>query len=342
MRPVPTLSVVVPIYNEEAVLPSFAERLRPVLDGLGETYEVVAVDDGSRDATPLVLAGMRRTWPELRVIRLSRNCGHQGALTAGLHRAHGDYVASIDADLQDPPETLAEMLRLAQAEKLDIVYGVRTDRTTDTIFKRWTAGAYYNLMRRVVGRNVPSQAGDFRLLSRATVDVLRQLPENRPVYRLLVPWTGLPSGEVTYVREKRAAGESKYPLSKMIKLAVDSITGFTAAPLRLATWLGLVGMVTCLVMAVFTLVAYLNGTVVPGWSSMIVVTLFLGALQLLCLGLLGEYVARIYITAQGRPNYFVGYDSAEDADSDERHDRVAPAAPVVPRQPGGDRLAPTA
>ncbi|MDR7279484.1 glycosyltransferase family 2 protein [Catenuloplanes atrovinosus] len=336
----PTLSVVVPIYNEEEVLPSFAERLRPVLDGLGETYEVVAVDDGSRDATPLVLAGMQRSWPELRVIRLSRNCGHQGALTAGLHRAHGAYVASIDADLQDPPETLAEMLRLAQSEQLDIVYGVRTDRTTDTPFKRWTAGAYYNLMRRVVGRNVPSQAGDFRLLSRATVDVLRQLPENRPVYRLLVPWTGLPSGEVTYVREKRAAGESKYPLSKMIRLAVDSITGFTAAPLRLATWLGLLGMAACALLAVFAFVAYLNGSVVPGWSSLIVITVFLGALQLLCLGLLGEYVARIYVSAQGRPNYFVGYDSAEDAERDESHGAAVPAPPIVPRQAEAERFVP--
>ncbi|MDP9793659.1 dolichol-phosphate mannosyltransferase [Catenuloplanes nepalensis] len=337
MRSAPTLSVVVPIYNEEAVLPSFAERLRPVLDGLGESYEVVAVDDGSRDATPLMLAAMRRSWPQLRVIRLGRNCGHQGALTAGLHRAYGDYVASIDADLQDPPEVLADMLRLAQTESLDIVYGVRTDRTTDTIFKRWTAGAYYRLMRSVVGRNVPSQAGDFRLLSRATVDVLRQLPENRPVYRLLVPWTGLPSGEVTYVRERRAAGESKYPLSKMIRLALDSVTGFTAAPLRVATWLGLAGMATCVLLALFTIFAYFNHSAVPGWASSMLITVFLGALQLLCLGLLGEYVARIYVSAQGRPNYFVGYDSASEAEIDDR-----PAAPViVPHQADPDRMAPT-
>ncbi|GAB7046029.1 glycosyltransferase family 2 protein [Catenuloplanes indicus] len=337
MRSAPTLSVVVPIYNEEAVLPSFAERLRPVLDGLGESYEVVAVDDGSRDATPLMLTAMRRSWPQLRVIRLSRNCGHQGALTAGLHRAYGEYVASIDADLQDPPEALASMLRLAQAESLDIVYGVRTDRTTDTVFKRWTAGAYYRLMRRVVGRNVPSQAGDFRLLSRATVDVLRQLPENRPVYRLLVPWTGLPSGEITYVREKRAAGESKYPLSKMIRLALDSITGFTASPLRLATWLGLAGMLVCVLLAVFTIITYLNDSAVHGWASSILITVFLGAVQLLCLGLLGEYVARIYVSAQGRPNYFVGYDSAAETGIDDR-----PATPViVPHQADPDRMAPT-
>jgi polyisoprenyl-phosphate glycosyltransferase len=306
---VPRLSVVVPVFNEEDVLPLFAERIRPVLDRLGVAYEMLAVDDGSTDATPVVLELMRRNWPELRVIRLRRNSGHQNALTAGLHRARGEYVVSIDVDLQDPPEVIAEMLRLAETAGLDVVHGVRTDRSTDSPFKRWTAGLYYRLVRRVVGTPVPANAGDFRLLSRTAVDALIDLPEHRPVYRLLVPWLGLPSGEVAYARERRAAGRSKYPITKMIRLAVDSFTGFSAAPLRVATWLGCAGIGLCVVLAAAGLAAHLWGTVVPGWTSIILATVFLGALQLLCLGLLGEYVARIFTTLQGRPAYVVASDS---------------------------------
>jgi dolichol-phosphate mannosyltransferase len=307
-----TLSVVVPMYNEQDVLPLMAPRLRAVLDGLGESYEVVAVDDGSTDATSAVLAGLRRTWPQLRVVRLRRNCGHQAALTAGLHRAIGDYVASIDADLQDPPELIADMLHLARERNLDIVYGVRNDRSTDSVFKRLTAAGYYRLMRRIAGAAVPSQAGDFRLLSRATVDALRELPEQVPVYRLLVPWLGFPSGTLQYSRERRAAGETKYPLAKMLRLAADSVTSFSAAPLRLATWLGLAGCVICVLLVVWVLVAYFIGVTVPGWTSLFAVLLFLGAVQLLCLGLLGEYVGRIFAASQGRPAFFIGYDSADE------------------------------
>ncbi|GAA0576507.1 glycosyltransferase family 2 protein [Paractinoplanes ferrugineus] len=291
------------------MLPLFAERIRPVLDALGVSYEVLTVDDGSRDATPVVLDLIRRGWPELRVVRLRRNSGHQNALTAGLHRARGAYVVSIDVDLQDPPEVIAEMLRLAETQGLDVVHGVRTDRSTDTPFKRWTAGLYYRVVRRVAGSPVPSNAGDFRLLSRTAVDALVDLPEHLPVYRLLVPWLGLPSGEVTYARARRAAGRSKYPLAKMVRLAIDSLTGFSAAPLRLATWLGCAGIVLCGLLAAVVVGLHLWGNVVPGWASIIVAMVFLGALQLLCLGLLGEYVARIFTTLQGRPSYVVAADS---------------------------------
>lgn len=327
---VPRLTVVIPMYNEEAVLPLLVSRLRPVLDGLGRSYEVVAVDDGSRDDTASIVTLLRAKWPELRLVRLSRNSGHQAALTAGLHRSRGDYVVTIDADLQDPPEAIAEMLDLAESGGLDIVYGVRGDRASDTAFKRGTAGLYYRLMRRIVGKRMPYGAGDFRLLSRAMVDALRSLPEQAPVYRLLVPWLGFPSGEVTYVREKRAAGTSKYPLGKMIKLTVDSVISFTAAPLRLGIWLGAIGALACVVFAIKVLVAYAQGAVVPGWTSLSLVVLFLGACQLICLGLLGEYVGRIYQGIQGRPAYFVGEDSAEAG--------VTPAAvdavdePVRPRR----------
>ncbi|MFJ3791739.1 glycosyltransferase family 2 protein [Kitasatospora sp. NPDC090091] len=312
MPTAPQLSIVMPIYNEQEALPLTVERLRPILDGLDVTYEVVGVDDGSTDATPVLMQKIRQDWPEFRIVRFARNSGHQAALAAGIHRAFGDYVVSIDADLQDPPEKIPEMLSLAREQSLDIVYGVRGDRGTDTFFKRHTAGAYYWLMRKLVGKRMPNQAGDFRLLSRAAVDALKALPEQQPVYRMLVPWLGFPSGEVVYVREERVAGSTHYPLSKMVRLALDSITSFSASPLRLATWLGLLSFLVCIGLAVYTTVEYALGSTVPGWSSLFIGMLFIGAVQLVCVGLLGEYVGRIYSAVQARPAYFVGYDSADD------------------------------
>lgn len=309
-----SLSVVVPIYNEEAALPLFAERLRSVLDGLREPYEVVAVDDGSTDSTPAILLGLRRGWPQLRVLRLQRNSGHQAALIAGLFRSRAACSVSIDADLQDPPEKIPEMLALARAGGLDIVYGVRNDRSSDTWFKRWTAAGYYRLMRRLVGKNIPSHGGDFRLLSRVAIEALRQMPEHTKILRLLVPWLGFRSGEVTYVREGRIAGRTKYSMRKMIMLGADSVTNFSAAPLRIATWLGLYGVALCGLLVVVAVIAYLMNSTVSGWASVFIAVLFLGAVQLLCLGLLGEYVGRIYTAVQARPAYFVGFDSAEEED----------------------------
>ncbi|MFG2295221.1 glycosyltransferase family 2 protein [Streptomyces sp. NPDC048603] len=297
------------MYNEEEALPALVARLRPALDGTGAGYEVIAVDDGSADRTAELLEEFRTGWPELRIVSLRGNSGHQAALTAGLHSSKGAYVASIDADLQDPPEKIPEMLDLARAENLDIVYGVRDDRSTDTGFKRNTAGAYYWLMRRLVGKQVPSQAGDFRLLSREAVEALKRLPDQQQVYRLLVPWLGFPSGQVTYHRDERVAGETKYPLGKMIRLAVDSITNFSAAPLRIATWLGAGTFVVCLLLMAVTLGIYLTGQTVPGWTSLFISMLFLGGVQLICVGLLGEYIGRIYTAVQRRPTYFIGYDS---------------------------------
>jgi dolichol-phosphate mannosyltransferase len=305
------LSVVIPMFNEEAVLPLLAARVRPILDKIGEPYEVVAVDDGSTDTTAAQLIGLRRGWPQVRIVRLRRNSGHQAALTAGLHRALGDYVVSIDADLQDPPEKIPEMLALAREQRLDIVYGIRVDRRSDSMLKRRTAAAYYWLMRRLAGVHVPAHAGDYRLLSRATVDVLRQLPEHQPVYRLLVPWIGFPSGEVSYTRESRAAGRTKYPLTKMIKLGIDSVTNFSAAPLRIATWLGAASFLLCLLMLIYVVVAFALDFTEKGWPSVIATVLFLGGVQLFSLGLLGEYLGRLYAAVQGRPAYFVLSDTAD-------------------------------
>ena len=229
-----------------------------------------------------------------------------------LKSARGDSVVSIDADLQDPPETIGEMLAVARERKVDVVYGVRSDRSTDTAFKRNTAGIYYRVMRRVVGPWVNDNAGDFRLMSRAVVDVLNGLPEQRPVYRLVVPSLGFASAEVPYVRAERVAGETKYPLSKMIKLTLDSVTSFSAAPLKIATWLGVLSFLLCLALIIAGVVAWSFHTVVPGWTSLYIAVLLLGGVQLICLGLLGEYIGRIYAAVQNRPQFLVAMDTEEE------------------------------
>lgn len=308
---IPVLTVIIPAYDEEAALPLLSERLRPVLDGLGESYEVLVVDDGSRDATPVILERERRAWPQLRVVRLRANAGHQAALSAGLISARGAWVATLDADLQDPPEVLAQMLAAARGNGVDVVYGVRNDRSTDSPFKRLTAQAYYALMRRMVGGHLHADAGDYRLMSRATVDAVNVLPEHHRVLRLVVPALGFPSTEVGYRREPRVAGRTKYPLSRMVRLSIDSLTGFSVAPLRLATWFGLGGALATALLLSFALVAWVTGHTVPGWTSTFVAVAAVGTVQLLCLGLLGEYVGRLYTQLQGRPSYFVAYDSLD-------------------------------
>ncbi len=315
------LSVVVPMYDEQEVLPAFFARLRPVLDGLRVPYEVVAVDDGSRDLTAAVVEHARGSWPQLRLIRLLRNAGHQAAIGAGLQHSRGDYVVSIDADLQDPPEAIVAMLETARQQRLDVVYGVRSDRSCDSPFKRVSAEWYYRLMRRLAGPQVPLGAGDFRLVSRRVVDAVLKLPAHGRVYRLVIPWLGFPSTEHRYVRAPRAAGTSKYRLRSMLRLGFDSVTSFSAAPLRLATWAGLLGALACVPVMFWVLTVDLRGQTVPGWASTILVVMVLGALQLVCLGLLGEYVGRMFSAAQQRPPYLVGYDSHFD-----------PGAPVAQAQ----------
>ena len=312
------LSVVVPMYDEEDVLPLLVDRLRPLLDALGSSYEVLAVDDGSRDATPVLLQRYRQHWPQLRVLRLRANAGHQAAISAGLSHARGDFVATLDADLQDPPEVLTEMLAVARREGVDVVYGIRADRSTDSAFKRGSARAFYRLIRQVSGTTAPPDAGDFRLMSRATVEAVNGLPEHHRVLRFVVPALGFPSGQVHYRREVRAAGRSKYPLGRMIRLSVDSLTGFSTAPLRLATWFGLGGGLAAFGLLVYALVAQLSGRTVAGWTSTVVAVAAVGAVQLLCLGLLGEYIGRMYTLMQGRPSYFVAYDSLQVSPDDER------------------------
>jgi dolichol-phosphate mannosyltransferase len=313
--------VLVPMFNEEDVLPTLVARIRPVLDGLSEPYELLAVDDGSSDGTARLLASVMAAWPELRMVRLLTNSGHQAAISAGFTRARGHYVVTMDADLQDPPEVIPELLAVCRRSGVDVVYGVRSDRSSDTRAKRWTASLYYKLVRRLVGRSVTPDAGDFRLVSRRVVDAVNLIPRDGMVFRLLIPWLGFPSATVGYVRAPRAAGKTKYPVTKMVRLAVDSVTAFSAAPLRLATWLGVSGGLMCICLLFSALVIKFTGHSVPGWTSLVFTVTVIGAIQLICLGLLGEYVARLFHLSQGRPTYLVGYDSLGDRQT---HDQPLP------------------
>jgi dolichol-phosphate mannosyltransferase len=300
------------MYDEEEVLPIFFERMHPLLDGLGISYELLVIDDGSRDRTAALVTEAAANWQQLRLVRLLRNSGHQAALSAGFRRARGEYLVTIDADLQDPPEVIADLLAAARDQDVDVVYGVRSDRSSDSWPKRTTARMYYRLMCRLVGKQIPFDAGDFRLVSRRVVDAVNGLPEDGRVFRLVIPWLGFPSAEVAYVRAERAAGVTKYNWAKMFRLAFDSVTAFSAAPLRLATWLGLLGGLLSCAVVVGALVIKLAGRSIPGWTSTVLAVGVIGAIQLLCLGLLGEYVARLFQSSQKRPQFLVGYDSLED------------------------------
>lgn len=325
----PVVSVVIPMYDEQDVLPSLVHRLRPVLDDLNLGYEVLAVDDGSADATPVLLQRYRREWSQLRVVRLRANAGHQAAISAGLGLATGDWVVTLDADLQDPPEVIADMVAAATEQQVDVVYGVRNDRSSDSAFKRATARLFYAGIRAAGARDAPTNAGDFRLMSRATVSAVNALPEAHRVLRLVVPSLGFPSTQVHYARAQRVAGTSKYPLSKMVRLTLDGFTGFSLAPLRLATWFGLGGFAAAMALLAYALISKMAGFTVAGWTSTVAIVAGVGAIQLLCLGILGEYVGRIYSTLQGRPTYYVAYDSASQPASD-----IQPQSASLPLQPG--------
>lgn len=332
----PTLSVVVPMYNEEEVLGKLFEQTRPVLDSLGITYELVCVDDGSSDKTAALVQAATEHWPELRLVRLVRNSGHQAALSAGYERARGDMVVTMDADLQDPPTVIPEMVYLATAHTVDVVYGVREDRSTDTFLKRRTAAIYYKTMRRVAGEQVPADVGDFRLVTRRVIEALERVPEHSRVYRLIIPWYGFPSAEVRYSRGARAAGKTKYPMSKMFGLAVDSITTFSAAPLRLATAAGIFGVLVCLAAMAVSVGAWWMDHTVPGWTSTVATVGLIGAIQLICVGLLGEYMARLFMASQGRPAFIVGYDSREHDASSLPSEPAPPATHRAVAGPVGD------
>lgn len=307
-QPSSLLSVVVPCYNEEDVIGETHRRLSESLERIeGASFEILYVDDGSRDKTPLILRDLAGSDARVRVVRLSRNFGHQVAVTAGLEHAEGDAVVIIDADLQDPPEVVREMFAAWRAGA-DVAYGVRSERAGETHFKLWTAKLFYRLINRVSKVQIPLDTGDFRLMDRRVVDSLLAMPERDRFIRGMVAWVGYKQTAVQYARAARFAGTSKYPLFKMLRFAADGVLSFSFAPLRLAVWTGFAaigvafgGIVYALVLRFFFDESYW----VRGWTSLFVATLFIGGVQLLSLGIIGEYIGRIYGEVKNRPLYFV-------------------------------------
>ena len=299
------LSVIVPCFNEDAVLPLTHERLRRALDGVSMPWEVLYIDDGSRDRTRELLMDFASGDARVKVISLSRNFGHQAAVTAGLHHAAGNAVAIIDADLQDPPEVIARMVEKWR-EGYDVAYGLRTERVGESAFKRWTAQLFYRLMNQLSDVPIPLDVGDFRLLSRRAVDAFNAMPECDRFIRGMVAWVGFRQVAVPYSRDRRQAGVSKYPLRKMLHFAWDGILSFSDAPARLATTVGFValGIATLVALQVFVAYFFARQTT-PGWTSTFLAIMFLGGVQSLCIGILGEYIARIYREVKRRPLYLV-------------------------------------
>ena len=299
------LSVIVPCFNEEAVLPLTHERLRRAIDGVGMPWEVLYIDDGSRDRTRELLMEFASGDARVKVISLSRNFGHQAAVTAGLNHAAGNAVAIIDADLQDPPEVIARMVEKWR-EGYDVAYGQRTERVGESHFKRWTAQLFYRLMNRLSDVPIPLDVGDFRLLSRRAVDAFNAMPECDRFIRGMVAWVGFRQVAVPYSRDRRQAGVSKYPLRKMLHFAWDGILSFSDAPARLATTVGFVALGIATLVALQVFVAYFFAQrPTPGWTSTFLAIMFLGGVQSLCIGVLGEYIARIYREVKRRPLYLV-------------------------------------
>lgn len=321
------LSVIVPCFNEEAVLWETHRRLTSVLDGLNPiTYEVIYVDDGSRDRTAEMLREFQSSDARVRVVLLSRNFGHQIAVTAGLAESRGDAAVLIDADLQDPPEIIPEMIARWR-DGYDVVYGLRTDRSGETTFKLWTAKIFYYMLNHVSRVQIPPDVGDFRLMNRRVVNALLAMPERDRFLRGMISWIGYKQVAVLYERAPRFAGASKYPLLKMLRFALDGILSFSFAPLRVATWMGFIAMLMAFAGIVYAILLRLYTTDwVRGWASIFVAVLFMGGVQLVTIGIIGEYIGRIYDEVKQRPLYFVqerlGFETKEEQDEKEASSTV--------------------
>ena len=303
--PSPTLSIIAPIYNEYENLPELYRRVKEVMENAGETWELVLVDDGSTDGSTERIRELARQDRRVRPVIFARNFGHQLAVTAGLDYSRGDAVVIIDADLQDPPELIPEMLAKWR-EGYEVVYAVREAREGETWFKKVTAAAFYRLINRITSVNIPLDTGDFRLLDRKVVNVLNRMRERHRFLRGMSVWVGFRQTGVTYKRAPRFAGETKYPLRKMLKFASDAITGFSYLPLQLATYLGFVSAGLSIIAIPIVVALRMTGSqAFHGQATTLIAVLFLGGVQLISLGILGEYVGRLYDEAKGRPLYIV-------------------------------------
>jgi glycosyltransferase involved in cell wall biosynthesis len=310
----PTLSVVAPCFNEEGVLRELYRRISEVLDDSSESWELVLVNDGSRDRTPEIMRELHAQDERVKVVDFARNFGHQIAVTAGMDYAQGDAVVLIDADLQDPPELILEMLAKWR-EGYEVVYAIRAERKGETWFKEFTAKMFYRIIYKITDIDIPMDTGDFRLMDRKVVNALKTMHEKHRFMRGMSVWVGFRQTGVKYVRAERYAGETKYPLKKMLKFAMDGITSFSYFPLQLATYIGFVAALLAVLGIMVTIILRLSGShAFLGQATTLVSVLFLGGVQLICLGILGEYLGRIYDEVKGRPLYIVrealGFDEA--------------------------------
>jgi dolichol-phosphate mannosyltransferase len=301
----PTLSLVLPVFNEAEVIPELHEQLQAFLKELATSVEVVFVDDGSRDATFDLLKDLVAKDPRYGILSFSRNFGHQAAISAGVDHARGEAVVVMDADLQDPPSVVLEMMKLWR-DGYDVVYGKRRSRAGETFFKKITAAVFYRLFAAMIPIEVPLDTGDFRLMSRRVVLTLRALRETHRFVRGLVSWVGFKQTAVLYDRPARFAGTTKYPLRKMLRFAIDGITSFSIVPLRFSTYLGMTMSVLSIAYAAWAVfVHYVLKHTVEGWTATVVLIALLASVQLLMIGILGEYVGRIYEAVKQRPLYVV-------------------------------------
>jgi polyisoprenyl-phosphate glycosyltransferase len=300
----PAVSVVAPCFNEEGVLPEFLKRVGEVLAVIGDSSEIVLVDDGSRDRTWEILAEASERNPRIMAVRLMRNHGHQLALTAGLSVCRGERVLIIDADLQDPPELLPDMMALMD-RGADVVYGQRSRRDGESLFKRASAAAFYRLIGRMTDVDIPNDTGDFRLVTRRMLELLLAMPERHRFIRGMVAWIGGRQVPIVYDRAPRAAGESKYPLAKMVHFAVDAITAFSVVPLMASMTIGWVMAAVGFAFFVYSIVGWLAGANLPGWTSLMAAVGLLGGMQFLMLGIIGAYLGRLYDQSKGRPLFVI-------------------------------------
>lgn len=300
------LSIVVPVYNEQEVIDETFKRLSGVFKDYFMNVEYIFINDGSKDDTYFKLREIAKKNPEVRIINFARNFGHQIAITAGMDYAKGDAVVIIDADLQDPPEVILKMVEKWQ-EGYEVVFGKRLQREGETFFKKFTAKTFYRFLDSMTDVKLPVDVGDFRLIDRKVCDAMKCLPERSRYVRGLVSWVGFKQTSVEYRREKRFAGETKYPLSKMIKLAGDGIFSFSYKPLKLATFAGmLVSAFSFIYLIVVLVQKFIKNDVASGWASSIAVSLFFNGVMLIVMGIMGEYVGRIYEEVKARPLYIIG------------------------------------
>ncbi len=336
------LSIVVPCFNEQDCLAELHARLSAAARGaVGDDYQLVLVNDGSRDRTWEMMRDLAADDPHLVAVNLSRNHGHQLALTAGLDLCGGARILIIDADLQDPPELLGPMLQAMDREAADVVYGVRSSRAGETRFKRATAHAFYRMLARATEVDIPLDAGDFRLISRRALNIFLSMPEQARFIRGMVAWIGFKQVPFAYQRDERFAGESKYPLGKMIRFAIDALTGFSSAPLKLASHFGLALALGSVLIVLYIAFGWLSGNSIPGWTSLMLVVVVLGAVQMMVLGLMGEYIGRLYSQAKQRPLYIVQDIAGDLGQCDPRLGQRAEAT-ANSDNPGGNGMRPTA